>query len=130
MRNTILLMLAIGQLFVGTVSAFAQQAQLISVSPLNIQVGDYSGITRIGDTDGYGIVSDKADGLFLLQIPISAKGKVGMITRGRLLNGSLFEDEVTPRASEWFVRSKGAPKENVVSDSLKVIFHDAWRIYL
>lgn len=85
---------------------FAQKAQILSVTPLNIPPGDYSGIVRIEDTDSYAVVSDKADGFFVVRIPITETAKTGKITRSRLLNGSMFEDEVTLTAAKWTIETK------------------------
>lgn len=108
--------------------SLAQQARIISVSSLSIPSGDYSGITRIEDTDSYAIVSDKADGFFVVRIPISTSGKVGKIVRSRLLNGSMFDDETTPTAAEWSInkaeeiekRKIELKDDSVMIDSLKL----------
>jgi len=109
-------------------SSLAQQARILSVSSLNIPSGDYSGITRIEGTDIYAIVSDKADGFFMVRIPISISGKVGKIVRSRLLNGSMFEDEIIPSVGKWSInkteeiekRKIELKGDSVMIDSLKL----------
>ena len=110
-------------------SSLAQQARILSVSSLNIPSGDYSGITRIEGTDSYAIVSDKADGFFVVRIPISLSGKVGQIVRSRLLNGSIFEDEITPPADKWSInKAEEIEKGKIELKGDSVIFNQ-WTSY-